>query len=276
MIQAMSAPRTFLAACVQLTSRADVAANLEACRRGVAEASARGAQLIVLPENFAFMGVGEHEKSAVAERLGAGPIQDALAEMARGARAWLCAGGMPEKTDDPRVQNTCLVYAPDGARAAVYRKIHLFDVNIPGAAEFVESRTVAPGSEVVVVETPLAPVGLSICYDLRFPELYRELARRGARLVVVPAAFTMHTGKDHWHALLRARAIENQVYVLAAGQFGRANDKRLCYGHSLICDPWGAVIAEASDREGVVLAEIDLDFQDKVRRELPVLGHRRL
>jgi deaminated glutathione amidase len=272
----MSAARTFLAACIQMTSRADVAENLDKIRRLVAEAAGRGAQLAVLPENFAFMGVGEHEKSAIAEPLGDGLIQTALAEIARAEKVWLVAGGFPEKTASSKVHNTCLVYAPDGARAAVYRKIHLFDIQIPGAAEFMESRTVAPGAEPVVVETPLAPVGLSICYDVRFPELYRELVKRGARVVVVPAAFTMHTGKDHWHALLRARAIENQVYVLAAAQFGRANEKRLCFGHSLIVDPWGAVVADASDREGVVVAEIDLDFQDKVRRELPALDHRRL
>jgi nitrilase len=268
--------RRFLAACVQLTSGADVAKNLETCRRLVAEAGARGAQLVVLPENFAFVGLGEDEKLAVAERLGAGPIQTALGEMAAAAGVWLVAGGMPEAVDERRVHNTCVVHGPDGRQVAVYRKIHLFDVQIPGAAEFRESRTVVPGQDPVVIETPLAPVGLSICYDVRFPELYRELVQRGARVVVVPAAFTMHTGKDHWHTLLRARAIENEVYVVAAAQFGRANEKRICYGHSLIVDPWGTVLADAPDREGIVVAEIDLDLQDKVRRELPCLDHRRI
>ena len=268
--------RRFLAACVQMTSRGDVAENLETLRRRVGEAAGRGAELVVLPENFAFMGVGENDKMAIAEPLGDGPIQTALGDMARAAQIWLVAGGMPERTEGAKVHNSCLVYDPGGTRVAVYRKIHLFDVQIPGAAEFMESRTVAPGAETVVVETPLAPVGLSVCYDIRFPELYRELARHGARVVVVPSAFTLHTGKDHWHTLLRARAIENQVYVLAAAQFGRANEKRVTYGHSLIVDPWGAVVAEASDREGVVVAEIDLDFQDKVRRELPCLSHRRI
>ena len=272
----MSKGRRFLAACAQLTSRADVAENLATCGRLVADAAARGAQLIVLPENFAFIGLGEEDKMAVAESLGSGPIQDALAGMAAANKIWLVAGGFPERAEAGKVHNTCLVFGPDGARVAEYRKIHLFDVQIPGAAEFRESRTVAPGATPVVVETALAPVGLSICYDVRFPELYRELARRGARVIVVPAAFTMHTGKDHWHALLRARAIENQVYVLAAAQFGRANEKRQCFGHSLIVDPWGTVLADAADREGVVLAEIDLDLQDRVRRELPVLDHRRL
>jgi predicted amidohydrolase len=268
---------SFFAACVQLTSTADVARNLEVCRRLCADAAARGARLAVLPENFAFIGLKEDDKFAIAEKIPGGPIASAVAQIARDTGMWIIAGGMAEKADEPgKVHNTAVVASPDGAIAATYRKIHLFDVQIPGNAEFMESRTVAPGREPVVVQTPLAPVGLSICYDVRFPELYRALAGRGARLIVVPAAFTMHTGKDHWHALLRARAIENQVYVLAAAQFGRANEKRVCFGHSLIVDPWGAVLADASDREGVVVAEIDLAYQDKVRRELPVLEHRRL
>jgi deaminated glutathione amidase len=270
----------FLAACVQLTSRADVAENLRACAAGVAEAARRGAGLVVLPENFAFVGLSEQDKMAIAETLDVGrpgPILSALAEAAARHGVWVIGGGMPEATGAAgKVWNTCVALSPQGHLAATYRKVHLFDVQIPGGAEFCESRTVEPGQDVVVLETPLAPIGLSICYDVRFPELYRALAGRGARLVVVPAAFTLHTGKDHWHPLLRARAIENQVYVLAAAQTGRANEKRICYGHSLIADPWGTVIAEAPDREAVIVAEIDLELQDRVRRELPCLGHRRL
>ena len=269
---------SFLAACVQMTSRADVAENLNKVRKGVEEAARRGAQIVVLPENFAFMGLGEDDKLPLAESLEEpGPIAGAVCDSAAKGRVWVVAGGMPEKSEDPRkVYNTCVVADPSGRIAAIYRKIHLFDVQIPGAAEFRESRTVEPGKDVVVVETPLGAIGLSICYDVRFPELYRALVGRGARMVVVPAAFTLHTGKDHWHPLLRARAIEDQVYVLAAAQTGRANDKRICYGHSLIVDPWGTVLAEAADRECVITAEIDLDHQDKVRRELPALGHRRI
>ena len=270
----------FLAGCVQLTSREDVGENLATCARGIADAAGRGAQLVLLPENFAFVGLGESEKLELAETLDParpGRILTALVEAATRHGVWVIGGGMPELSPvTGKVYNSCVTVAPDGKLAAVYRKVHLFDVQIPGAAEFCESRTVEPGRDAVVVETPLAPVGLSICYDVRFPELYRALVGRGARLVVVPAAFTRHTGKDHWHARLRARAIENQVYVLAAAQVGRANEKRICYGHSLIVDPWGTVIAEASDREAAIVAEIDLDFQDKVRRELPCLGHRRL
>jgi deaminated glutathione amidase len=269
---------SFLGACVQMTSKADVGENLRKAGEGIADAARRGAKLVVLPENFAFMGIGEEDKLQIAERLEApGPIVSGVLGAAAKHGVWVVAGGLPEAARDPKkVWNTCLVASPDGKVAAIYRKIHLFDVQIPGAAEFRESRTVEAGAEPVVVETPLGPVGLSICYDVRFPELYRLLGAKGARVVVVPSAFTLHTGKDHWHPLLRARAIENQVYVLAAAQFGRANEKRICYGHSLIVDPWGTVIAEAPDREGVIVGEIDFDYQDKVRRELPALTHRRL
>ncbi len=272
----------FLAACVQLTSNANWVNNITTCSRLVAEAAARGAKLVVLPENFAFIGLREEDKLAIAEDIFPGeglhgPIVQALVEMATAEKVWLVGGGMPERSGEPgRVHNTCVVVSPEGKVAAKYRKIHLFDVQIPGGAEFQESRSVAPGSEPVVVETPRCRLGLSICYDVRFPELYRELGKMGAQVVVVPSAFTMHTGKDHWHALLRARAIENQVYVLAPAQFGRPNDKRVCYGHSLIVDPWGTVVADAPDREGVVLGEIDLAYEDKVRRELPALLHRRV
>jgi deaminated glutathione amidase len=263
-----------------MTSRADVRQNLDTTVRGIAQAAARGARLVVLPENFAFMGLGEDDKLPHAESLDAahpGPILAAVLQAAAAHAVWVFAGGMPEKTATPgKVWNTCVVASPEGRIAKIYRKIHLFDVQIPGTAEHRESRTVEPGDQAVVVETPFAPVGLSICYDVRFPELYRRLVDQGARIVVVPAAFTLHTGKDHWHTLLRSRAIENQVYVLAAAQFGRANEKRICYGHSLIIDPWGTVIAEAPDREGIILAEIDLALQDRVRRELPCLTHRRV
>jgi len=168
------------------------------------------------------------------------------------------------------------VLSAAGQLVARYRKIHLFDVDIPGGAQFKESGTVAPGAEVVVVDTPVGKVGLSICYDVRFPELYRRLVDGGAQLVVVPAAFTLHTGKDHWAPLLTARAIENQVYVAAPGQVGRSHDTRQCWGKSLIVDPWGAVLACAPDRPSVIVAEVDLGWQDKIRRELPCLGHRKL
>jgi predicted amidohydrolase len=270
----------FAVACLQLTSRGDVQQNLTTCAKLCGEARDRGAKLALLPENFAFMGMHEREKFAVAETLSdqaPGPILSALKDMATQGRLWVIAGGLPEvSADSGKVYNTLVALAPDGTLAATYRKIHLFDVDIPGGAQFKESATVAPGLSPVVLHTPWAKIGLSICYDLRFPELYRRLVLEGARLLVVPAAFTLHTGKDHWHALLRARAIENVAYVLAAGQFGRANDKRVCYGHSVIVDPWGTILAEAPDRECVVVADVDLAYQDRLRCELPCLTHRTL
>jgi predicted amidohydrolase len=262
-----------IAACVQLTSTADVQKNLATCGRLVAEARRRGAALAVLPENFAFMGTGEREKLLeVAQQ----DLAGAVLAMAREHGIWIVAGGTPTPAPDGKVFNTALVVNAGGELVASYRKIHLFDVKIPGGAEFQESATVAPGKDVVVCDTPIGKVGLSICYDVRFPELYRALAAAGARTVVVPAAFTLHTGKDHWQPLLRARAIEDQVHVLAAAQFGRANEKRICWGHSMIVDPWGTIVAEAPDRECVIVAELDDAYQDKVRAELPVLSHRRL
>jgi predicted amidohydrolase len=270
----------FTVSCVQLNSRADVAQNLATAARLCGEARERGAQLAVLPENFAFMGVGEQEKFAHAEILDParpGPILGALLETATRTGLWIFGGGMPEKSERPGfVHNTCVVVAPGGQLVTKYRKIHLFDVDIPGGAQFKESGTVAPGDAVVVADTPWAKVGLSICYDLRFPELYRALVTAGARLVIVPAAFTLHTGKDHWLPLLRARAIENQVYLLAPGQVGRSHADRACWGKSSIIDPWGALLAEAPDRECAIVAEVDLAWQDKIRRELPCLQHRRL
>jgi predicted amidohydrolase len=269
-----------LAACVQLTSRNDVQQNLDTCARLLHTARERGAELAVLPENFAFIGAGERDKLAVAEKIDEarpGPILSALIDSARATGLWIVGGGMPEQTGrDGFVHNTCVVVSPEGKLVGRYRKIHLFDVDIPGGAQFKESGSVEPGADVVVVDTPWMRLGLSICYDVRFPELYRRLVDGGARAVVVPAAFTLHTGKDHWHALLRARAIENQVWVLAPGQCGRPFENRACYGHSAIVDPWGAVLADAGDREAVVVADLDLDYQDKVRRELPCLSHRRL
>jgi predicted amidohydrolase len=246
---------------------------------------------VVLPENFALLGEHERDKFAVAETIppvgdyvdrfavgGApGRIVNAMAEVARKHAVALVLGGMPEKgPDDAHVHNTSVYLDATGAVRASYHKIHLFDVQIPDGAEYRESDSVTPGTEPVVVETPWAKMGLSVCYDLRFPELYRKQAQAGARILTVPAAFTLHTGRDHWHVLLRARAVENLCFVLAAAQYGRHNAKRVTYGHALIVDPWGQVLAECPDQEGVAVAELDLAYQDKVRRELPSLSHRRL
>jgi deaminated glutathione amidase len=265
-------------AAVQLNSQEDLGANLEQCRRWTELAASRGAEVVVLPENFAYLGA-ETGKRAIAERLGdsSRPIQAALFDLASKHHVTVVAGGFPESSEDPdKPYNTCIVIDPDGAVSASYRKIHLFDVDLPDGTKLLESEAVSAGVEPVVVEVSGFKLGLSICYDLRFPELYRALVERGAEVLLVPAAFTLQTGKDHWHVLLRARAIESQTWVVAAAQWGRHPRDRASYGHSLIVDPWGTVVAEASDRAGVVLADLDREYIRRVRRAVPCLEHRRL
>jgi predicted amidohydrolase len=273
---------------VQMTSTDNVETNLERAAELVREAASAGALLVGLPENFAYLGEDRDHRLSIAETLpvpdatepsGAsadGPILAAMRELARAAGTWLLLGGFPERDGGSRIRNSAVLLDPGGAVSAVYRKIHLFDVDVPGGRRFRESEAIEPGTEAVIAETPFGGLGLSICYDLRFPELYRALAQRGARIVAVPSAFTLETGKDHWHVLLRARAIENQLYVFAPAQFGAHGPTRRSYGHALIVDPWGAVIAECGDHEGVALARIDLRYQDQVRAALPCLSHRRL
>jgi len=269
---------SLLAGVVQMTSGADVAANLKRAGELIAEAARRGAELAVLPENFALLADHERAKFAVAESVpGDGPILTAMRAAARKHKIALVLGGMPERVNERHVHNTCVYLDQSGEIASVYRKIHLFDVAIPDGAEYRESATVAPGTQQpVVASTPWGGLGLSVCYDVRFPELYRALAQTGVRMIAIPAAFTLHTGRDHWHVLMRARAIENLSFVLAAAQYGRHNPKRVTYGHSLIVDPWGQVLAEVGDKEGVAVAELDFAYQDQVRAQLPSLSHRRL
>jgi predicted amidohydrolase len=265
-------------AAVQLSSQEDLHANLEACTRVVTAAAARGAELVVLPENFAFMGA-EGAKAFLAERLPDpdAPIQRALGELARRHKIHLVAGGMPERSEDAsRPYNACVVFGPDGNPVVVYRKIHLFDVDLPDGTVLRESSSTSPGIEPKVVRIGGFGVGLSVCYDLRFPELYRMLVRAGADLILVPAAFTLHTGKDHWHVLLRARAIESQCFVAAAAQWGRHPLGRTTYGHALVADPWGTVIAECSDGVGFALGSVDPRLIASVRASLPCLKHRKL
>jgi predicted amidohydrolase len=265
------------AAVLQLSSQGVVAANLERLDTLVSEAARAGARLVVLPENFAFMGA-ESEKRAIAERLGdpAAPIQAALRRLAQRERVTLVAGGFPERTDDPaRPHNASLVVDPTGAAVACYRKIHLFDVEL-GSESHRESAATLAGRDVVSTNVEGFEVGLSICYDLRFGELYRKLVERGSEVLTVPAAFTLNTGKEHWHVLLRARALETQCYVLAAAQWGTHPLGRSTYGHALIADPWGAVIAECSDRIGFVVARLEKEFIALVRSRIPVRLHRRL
>ncbi|HWP09759.1 MAG TPA: carbon-nitrogen hydrolase family protein [Polyangiaceae bacterium] len=273
-----SEPRRSTVAAVQLSSQADVAENLRTVSRVVKEAAARGASLVLLPENFAFMG-DEQTRATHAETLGdaTAPIQSALAALAREHRIHLVAGGMPERSDDAaRPFNTALAFEPSGALVASYRKIHLFDVELADGSSYKESRGNTPGERPVVLDAAGFRLGLSICYDLRFPELYRELTREGAEVLLVPAAFTLHTGKDHWHVLLRARAIEAQCYVVAAAQWGKHPLGRVTYGHALVADPWGTVVAEASDGPGFALADLVSTRLDDVRQSLPSLKHQRL
>ncbi|MDB4968416.1 MAG: Aliphatic amidase AmiE [Myxococcales bacterium] len=266
-----------LAGAVQMTSGGDLAANLDKARELVTEGAARGAKLIVLPENFAFLGEDERGKFQVAEPIpGDGPILTAMRELARTLAVDLVLGGMPEAQSPTHVHNSSVYVDAGGEIRGIYRKIHLFDVAIPDGATFTESASVRPGEQPIVIDAGHGKVGLTICYDLRFPELYRALTHQGARILTVPAAFTLHTGRDHWHALLRARAIENLAFVIAAAQFGRHNPKRVTYGHACIIDPWGHILAEVGDHEGVAVAELDFEYQERLRRELPALDHRRL
>jgi len=276
-------------AAVQLTSVDDVAQNLERCRALVRAARGAGAELIGLPENFAFLGSDRDHRAAIAEPTddgASGPILTSMRALARETGAWLLLGGFPERGSDrgggdggdatKLIRNTSLLLDPAGAIVARYRKVHLFDVDVPGGMQFRESESVEAGSEVVVADTPWGGLGLSICYDLRFPELYRRLSEKKARMLAVPSAFTRETGKDHWHVLLRARAIENQAFVFAPAQFGWHGGKRFSYGHALVIDPWGAVIAQCGDHEGFALGALDFAYQDRVRASLPCLGHRKL
>ena len=273
----------FLAACVQLRATTDIAHNLDTTEALVRRAAGMGAKLISTPENTPYLGPQFH-KVELAESLD-GPVGTRLAKLADELDVHLLVGGMAERRilddgaeDKTRCYNTSVLYGPAGDRLGVYRKMHLFDVDVPGGLTIAESDSVAPGEEVVTVDTALGCIGMSICYDLRFPELYRVMVDRGATIIAVPSAFTLTTGKDHWHCLLRARAIETQSWVIAAAQWGMHDDegKRNSYGHSLIIDPWGAVVADKGQGVGLCLAEIDLDRVTAVRRSIPVRDHRRL
>ena len=265
-----------IVAAVQMTSLADVAKNLETARRLLTAARDRGACLAVLPENFSFMGRNEAERRAVVERDGEGPVQQAMAEAARELGLWIVAGTQPIAVPgDPRPANACVVYDAGGRRAARYDKIHLFDVDLPGGREgYRESANAVPGSKAVLVDTPAGRLGLTVCYDLRFPELFRQLVSEGAEIFSVPAAFTGPTGRAHWETLLRARAIEDLCFVIAAAQSGIHDSNRETYGDTLIADYWGRVLAREPRGSHVVTAELDLAGQKATRESFPALKHR--
>jgi nitrilase len=263
-------------AALQMVSTPDVARNLATAARLVAEAAAAGAHLAALPEYFCLMGRRDTDKLAVAEADGQGPIQQALVGLARQHGLWLVGGTLPLATADPaRCTNSCLVWGPDGQRAARYDKLHLFAYD-NGREAYDEARVLQAGAAPVAVQAAGLRVGLSVCYDLRFPELYRALGTPPCDLLVVPSAFTHTTGRAHWQLLLRARAVENQCYVLAPAQGGTHENGRRTWGHSLVVDPWGEVLACREEGEGVVLADLDTARLAQVRQQLPALQHRRL
>ncbi len=268
---------TTLVAVTQMTSTPDVAQNLKQAERLVQRAAEAGAKLVILPECFAFLGP-EGGLRAISELLPqGGPILEACRAWAKTLGVELLLGGYPEcAEDDTRVYNTSVHIDATGELRAAYRKIHLFDVDLADGTVAKESASVKPGEVPVVTETAFGKLGLSICYDLRFPELYRQLVTQGAIALAVPAAFTLHTGKDHWHVLLRARAIESQAYVLAAAQTGHHFERRVSYGHAMIVDPWGCVVAQCGEGEGFVLSALDPEVVSRVRKQLPSLTHRRL
>jgi deaminated glutathione amidase len=263
-------------AAVQMVSTPDVARNLEAAARLVAQAAVAGAGLVALPEYFCLMGRRDDDKLRVAETPGEGPIQRFLADTARAHGVWLIGGTLPLATGTPgRALNSNLVHGPDGGLAARYDKIHLFNFD-NGRERYDESALLDAGSAPVVLQAGALRVGLSVCYDLRFPELYRALMSPPCDVLSVPSAFTHTTGRAHWELLLRARAVENQCYVLAAAQGGTHENGRRTWGHSMVVDPWGEVLGVLPEGEGVVMAEVDAERLASVRLQLPALKHRRL
>ncbi len=265
-------------AAIQMTSGHRVEENLEAAAKLLREAKESGAELACLPENFSFIGLKDADKLAVAEADGSGPVQQFLSDTARALGLWILGGTTVIKGDSARrVSNTSLLIDAQGKRVARYDKIHLFDVAIPGRNEqYLESTHVTPGRRVVVADTPVGRLGLSVCYDMRFPELYRELVTRGAQWLAMPAAFTVPTGRAHWETLLRARAIENLCYVVAPAQWGTHTSGRETYGDTLIVDYWGQVLSRLPSGIGVITAQFDLGRQAETRGRFPALENRRL
>jgi len=264
----------FKVAALQMASGPNVAGNLSEARRLIENAVAQGARLVVLPEFFSIMGMKEDDMVAVREQIGSGVMQTFLAEMARKHRIWVVGGSIPVVANAPnKVRNTCLVFDEHGEQVARYDKIHLFNLDL-GNEHYHEANTIEAGNQVVVVDSPFGRIGLAICYDLRFPELFR--AMKNVDIIVLPSAFTATTGKMHWETLVRARAIENLAYVIAAAQGGYHVNGRETHGHSMIVDPWGRVLDELPRGSGVVLAEINPSYQASLRASLPALTHRTL
>ena len=265
-------------AAVQMASGPNVNANLTEAGRLIAMAAGAGAGLVVLPENFAIMGMSEIDKVNVREEDGQGPIQNFLAEQSAKHGVWLVGGTVPLVAGDSnKVRGACLLINDKGERVARYDKIHLFDVHLPESGEnYNESETIEKGSDVVVVDTPFGKLGLAVCYDLRFPELFRKMADLGVQIIALPSAFTAMTGRAHWKVLLRARAIENLCYVVASAQGGYHVSGRETFGNSMIVNPWGVVTDHLTSGSGFVIADIDLEYLESMRRNFPVLEHRKM
>ena len=266
---------TVRVACVQPSSGQDTAANLAAAGALVREACAAGAQLVALPENVALM---EHRTALVqasAAPLAAHPAAAYFRALAAETQVWLLAGSMAASAGDGRIANRSVLIDPAGRIVATYDKIHMFDVDLPTGESYRESAAFRPGGQAVVAETPWGGLGMTVCYDLRFPQLYRALAHAGARLIAVPAAFTKHTGEAHWHVLLRARAIETGCFVVAPCMWGSHSGERKTYGHSLIVDPWGEVLADGGEGVGIAMADLDLARVEQARATIPALEHDR-
>ncbi len=271
---AETAMQSYLAAAIQMTSSPDLDKNLAHAEDLIDLAVRQGAELVGLPENFPFLGTDD-EKAAQAERIGQAS-EKFLQTMAQRYQITLLGGGFPMPTPDGKVYNTAQLVGPDGRVLTQYQKVHLFDVNVPDGNTYCESKTVVAGKDLpTVYDSPqFGKLGLSVCYDVRFPELYRHLSHAGAEVLFVPAAFTAFTGKDHWQVLLQARAIENTCYVIAPAQTGKHYSLRHTHGHAMIIDPWGVVLADAGDQPGVAIAQIDPSRLTQVRRQMPSLQHR--
>jgi len=267
----------FRVSAVQMTSGTDVAKNLATAGDLIASAASAGSALVVLPENFSFMGATDAERVAIAESDGRGTAQSFASDEARRHGIWIVAGTIPIATGDGRVASRSLLFAPDGTVAAGYDKIHLFDVDLPASVgeSYRESQSTRPGERVVSASTDLGRIAMSVCYDIRFPALFARLAAIGMDILVVPAAFTVPTGRVHWLPLLKTRAIESLTYVVASGQWGEHPGGRLTYGHSMVIGPWGDVLAECASGAGIAQAEVDMIELKRLRRQFPVLNHRR-
>jgi predicted amidohydrolase len=262
-------------AIAQMISSDNVMENLHQVEKLCLLAKNSEASLLILPENFAFMGKQETQKLALAEKMGDGPIQQRISNLASRHKLWVIAGTIPINTDSARVSSSSMVFNDDGLCVAHYNKIHLFDVKISDSESYQESQTIEPGNDAVVVDTPVGKIGLSICYDLRFPELYHHLILKGAEILSIPSAFTAITGRAHWEILLCARAIENLAYVLAPNQGGKHANGRSTYGHSMIVEPWGKVVIEKQTGAGIIAADVDLARLRRLRKDFPCNEHHK-